>query len=122
MICPSCLQDDSVLVHRRGFRDAAASLFRLRPWRCMRCRRRFYARTIAREFMRQAHCPQCGNLKVVRLDAGSRAARGWRRLLQILGATAYSCALCGLKFHSFRTPSDLRSTELSEEAADPLSE
>lgn len=100
MVCPSCGRDECVRLHRRGFLDYALTLAALKPWRCMRCRQRFYARKVARELMRYAHCPQCGNFELQPVESSSVAPGFAATVLRKLRAGAYRCEICGLNFHS----------------------
>ena len=45
---------------------------RLRPWRCSKCDRRFYAHSVPLKFVRYAHCRRCGNFDLQRI-AGAKA-------------------------------------------------
>lgn len=87
-------------LHRRGILDGLMTLARVRPWRCLRCRRRFYARQIAWELMRYAHCPKCGSLDLQEV-AGETVESGWlRSIRRIRNLPSYRCKACELAFHS----------------------
>lgn len=104
MICPSCGWHDCARSERRGFRDRLATWIVLRPWRCMKCKRRFYARKVAWELTGHAHCPRCGNLE---LESVSRERAGKGKLAQVfylMGFSAYRCDGCRVSFYSLRPP------------------
>jgi len=86
----------------------------LKPWRCMRCRQRFYARKVARELTRYAHCPKCGNFKLQQVGNSSVAGFG-ATVFRILRASAYRCHGCELNFHSFGMPYDATAGNLARQ-------
>jgi hypothetical protein len=70
----------------------------------MKCKRRFYARKVAFAFMRNAHCPRCGNLELQRISR-EWVNSGWLRWpFWFIGVPAYRCDPCRLRFFSFRSP------------------
>lgn len=79
-------------------------LVALKPWRCMHCRQRFYARKVARELLRYAHCPKCGNFELQQVGNSSVAPGFIATAFKILRASAYRCDGCELNFHSFGVP------------------
>ena len=115
MVCPSCGQHECVRLHRRGFLDHAMQLAALKPWRCMRCRQRFYARKVARELMRYAHCPKCGNFELQHVESSSLARGFAATVFRTLRASAYRCDGCELTFHSFGTPYDATAGNLARQ-------
>src|SRR5579863_38406 len=119
MVCPSCKGEDCVRSRRHGFVDRVVSFAALRPWRCMKCRRRFYAHNVAVDFMRHAHCRKCGNLEPRYLGKKWVGEGKLRLLLRMPGAHAYRCDDCRLNFHSFRTLYNPRGRE-AHTAADHL--
>lgn len=115
MVCPSCGQHECVRLHRRGFLDHAMNLAALKPWRCMRCRQRFYARKVARELMRFAHCPKCGKLELQPVENNFVASGFTATIFRTLRASAYRCDDCQLNFHSFGTPYDATTANLARQ-------
>lgn len=91
------------------------NLAALKPWRCMRCRQRFYARKLARELMRYAHCPKCGNLVLHQAESSSVAPGLAATIFRTLHASAYRCDGCDLNFHSFGMPYDATTGNLARQ-------
>lgn len=102
-------------LHRRGFFDHAMTLLALKPWRCMRCRERFYARAVALELIHHAHCPKCGNFDVQNAESSAVAPGVVTTILRYLRASAYRCEDCELNFHSFALPYDTTADNLARE-------
>lgn len=100
MICPSCKQGSCARSQRKGFLDNFLSLAGFRPWRCMKCRRRFYARRVAWEFMGHAHCSRCGNLQLEQLAKHHVRNGRLRWIFKALGVAAYRCSQCRHNFFS----------------------
>ena len=115
MVCPFCGQNECVRLHRRGFLDQAMRLAALKPWRCMRCRQRFYARKVARELMRYAHCPQCGNFELQHVESSEVRPRLATAILRKLHAAAYRCEVCELNFHSLGAVYDATAGNLARQ-------
>jgi len=91
------------------------TLLALKPWRCMRCRERFYARTVALELIHHAHCPKCGNFDLQSAESSSVAPGLVTTILRNLRASAYRCEDCGLDFHSFGLPHDATAGNLAHQ-------
>lgn len=68
----------------------------------MKCKRRFYARKVAWEFTRNAHCPRCGNLNLQQISPEWVEKGKLRWIFRVLGASAYRCDPCRLRFFSLR--------------------
>ena len=115
MVCPSCGQHECVRLHRRGVLDRAMKLVALKPWRCMRCRQRFYAWKVARAMMRYAHCPECGTFEVQQHEESSAVQGFAATILKILRASTFRCDACGLNFHSFGVPYEAAADDLARE-------
>lgn len=117
MICPQCRSGECYRSHRSGFRDFLFTLWGCRPWRCLTCEFRFYAREVALRFIQVAHCPKCGNFDLERISR-ERVDEGTllfaKRLLKF---RAYRCDPCRERFFSIRplrpiVPSDTGVTEV----------
>lgn len=115
MRCPSCGKDECVRLHRRGFLDRAVKLLALKPWRCMRCRQRFYAWKVARKLIRYAHCPECGAFEVQQIGDSSVAEGFAATVLRILRASVFRCDACELNFHSFGMVYETAAGDLARE-------
>ena len=102
MICPSCGDESCLRSHRRGIGDWLVTVAALRPWRCMKCRRRFYGRAVALTFLRNAHCPQCGNMELQHIGKRWVKEGRLRWIFRALNAPAYRCDVCRYRFFSFR--------------------
>lgn len=103
MICPSCGYHDCVRSQRKGLLDGLATIATFRPWRCMKCKRRFYARRVAWDLMRHTNCPRCGNLELRHITNERVEKGGLRWLFRLLGVPAYRCDPCRMKFFSVRS-------------------
>lgn len=83
----------------------------------MKCKRRFYARKVAWELIRNAHCPRCGNLDLQQISKEWVDKGKLRWIFRLWGAPAYRCDPCRLRFFSLRPPYEPR-TEGAQTAAD----
>ena len=73
----------------------------LRPWRCAKCNRRFFAGVVALRYTFVAHCDQCGNFDLQRIS--HEYVTGWFAWIFRLGQVpAYRCAPCRNRFFSVR--------------------
>ncbi|MHB8540434.1 MAG: hypothetical protein ACYDCD_05765 [Candidatus Acidiferrales bacterium] len=108
MNCPSCGNEGCVRSHRRGTVDWLVTVAALRPWRCLKCKRRFYGRAATLTSVRHAHCPRCGNLKLQHIGKRQVAEGRLRWFFQALNATAYRCDPCRFRFFSFRPIDEMR--------------
>jgi hypothetical protein len=106
MKCPSCASERCRRSHRRGIIDALATVAQLRPWRCLGCDERFYARHTSGNFSLRfewhAHCPRCGNSDLTRVAGRWVKDQSMRWILRLAGAPAYRCDPCRYRFFSFR--------------------
>jgi DNA-directed RNA polymerase subunit RPC12/RpoP len=94
--------------------DYVIGLTGLRPWRCSKCGRRFFARSVALRYAFTVHCQQCGNLAVHRI--GREYVTGsWLSLPRWLHAPAYRCDPCRNRFFSIRKFRPVRPLEEKSE-------
>jgi len=108
MICPSCGDESCLRSHRRGIGDWLVTVAALRPWRCMKCKSRFYGRTAAVAFFRHPRCPRCGNLELRRIAKQWVEEGKFRLVFRMLNVPAYRCDPCRHRFFSFRSVYGLR--------------
>jgi DNA-directed RNA polymerase subunit RPC12/RpoP len=102
MTCPECKSMNCRRSHRRGLREAALSLLGIKPWRCLECDARFWARRMPLSLLRYVHCSECGSVWVQKIP-GLRVDRDrLGALKQAAGATAYRCPRCRRRFFSIR--------------------
>ncbi len=120
MICPYCRCEECVRSHRRGIADWLAGVAALRPWRCIRCKSRFYGNAVALTFLRHAHCPRCGNLELQRIAKEWVVEGRLRWFFRSVNAPAYRCEPCRHRFFSFRPASESRVAS-AQTAADEIS-
>jgi hypothetical protein len=100
MICPQCRSADCFRSRRSGVFDFLVSVSALRPWRCLTCNLRFYARHVALPFARYAHCHRCGNFDLQHI-APERVDKGTLLFAKrLFGFPAYRCDPCREKFFS----------------------
>lgn len=101
MFCPRCQSNDCFRSHRRKW-EYTLSLLGIMPWRCVACRKRFYARRVPLWFLHHAHCPRCGNLELLIVRPHKLERHPLARLATLLGARALRCDYCRLNFASWR--------------------
>lgn len=101
MICPACQSGDARRSHRRTVLDFALSVVGTNPWRCARCEKRFYARSVKLRNVRYARCGICGNLELQKI-APEYVAGPWAILARMMGLPALRCEPCRHKFFALR--------------------
>lgn len=118
MICPACLSQHCSRSRRQGIKDHTIGLTGLRPWRCAKCKRRFFAKAVPLRFAMKAHCEQCGNFDLQRIS--NEHVSGWFSWIpRLLHVPAYRCAPCRNRFFSLRPKYKVKSTEPAESVATP---
>ena len=101
MICPQCRSHHCRRSRRRGLKDYAIGLTGLRPWRCTKCDRRFFAGAVALRYTFVAHCNLCGNFDLQRI--ASEYGTGWFAwVFRLARVPVYRCAPCRNRFFSLR--------------------
>lgn len=101
LICPGCGSYGCSRSHRRK-PEYLLTLFGILPWRCVHCRKRFYARHVPLRYIFYAHCRLCGNLALI-TPRREKLARNWEaRLAMWLGARPVRCDDCRNDFTTWR--------------------
>lgn len=108
MVCPQCRSERCHRSKRRSIKDYTIGLTGLRPWRCGKCDRRYYAGIVAVRFTFVAHCRRCGNFDLQRISRGYvDGAFAW--LFRLALFRAYRCDPCRFRFFSILPRRNLRS-------------
>jgi DNA-directed RNA polymerase subunit RPC12/RpoP len=103
--------------------DFVANIPGMRPWRCMECEQRFYARKVASAYSMNAHCPRCGNFDLEHISRERVEAGTLITLKRWLGFPAYRCDPCRHRFFSVKPfRRILPSTSPADPAAAPAAE
>jgi hypothetical protein len=90
----------------------------LRPWRCAKCQRRFYAGAVPLKFVTKAHCDQCGNFDLQRIsNQHVSGLLSW--IPRLLRVPAYRCAPCRNRFFSLRPRRKVEATKPTENLPTP---
>ncbi len=89
------------------------------PFRCLDCRERFWINIWFFSKRKQAMCPRCLLLDVVRYDAKNMRLGLWKRLQVAAGARGYRCSVCRHRFLSFKRVERLNAPPAAR-PADPV--
>ncbi len=118
MICPSCLSQRCSRSRRQGIKDYTIGFTGLRPWRCAKCKHRFFAKAVPLKFAMKAHCNQCGNFDLQRIS--NQHVTGWFSWIpRLLRVPAYRCAPCRNRFFSLRRKYKVTSAKPSQSVETP---
>jgi hypothetical protein len=101
VICPRCGSYGCSRSHRRKL-EYLLVVFGILPWRCVGCRRRFYARRVPLRYLVYAHCSRCGNLALETIRREKLARQWGARVALWLGARPLRCDDCRNDFAAWR--------------------
>jgi len=118
VICPRCQSEHCRRSRRRSYKDFIVGFTGLRPWRCLSCSARFFARSVALAFAPYVHCRRCGNMNLERIARKSVPGHfAW--FSRLARMRAYRCASCRYRFFSSRPYRHVMALEAAREKPAP---